>query len=146
MRVILDVNVFVSYLLTPDPARTITRVVEACLAAAIELIVPSPLLTELSVSVHGSDYLRQRISAGELDNLIARLRIIGETPPEIEDELQSYTRDPEDDYLVAYGLVSDVDYLVTGDPDLLVLGQVSNLRIVEPRRFVAILRQGGLIG
>jgi hypothetical protein len=49
------------------------------------------------------------------------------------------TRDPKDDYLIAYALVGAADYRVTGDRDLLVLGQVDDVKIVTPRAFATLL-------
>ena len=41
---------------------------------------------------------------------------------------------PKDDYLLAYGLMGGADYLVTGDEDLLTLGDVEGLKIVSRRQ------------
>ncbi len=49
------------------------------------------------------------------------------------------TRDPKDDYLLAYALVGKADYLVTGDEDLLELEQVDALKIVTAREFLTVL-------
>ena len=45
------------------------------------------------------------------------------------------TRDAKDDYLLAYALVGQADYLVTGDEDLLVLQEIEGLKIVNPTQF-----------
>ena len=44
-----------------------------------------------------------------------------EIAPRIEAPIPAVTRDPEDDYLIAYALVGRADYLVSGDKDLLVM-------------------------
>ena len=54
------------------------------------------------------------------------------------EEVAAYSRDPKDDYLVEYGFVNQVDYLITGDLDLLVLGRVGTLQIVKLSKFVEI--------
>jgi uncharacterized protein len=64
-------------------------------------------------------------------------------PPPLE-EIAAYSRDPKDDYLVAYGVVNEADYLITGDLDLLVLGQVGDLQIVNPAQFIAVLQDNNL--
>lgn len=60
---------------------------------------------------------------------------VSEIVPRITTEIPAVTRDPKDDYLLAYALVGQVDYLVTGDRDLLVLGQVEHTKIVTARDF-----------
>lgn len=136
MKVILDANVWISYLLAPNEARTITLVVERCLAEDVELFVPQELIQEMTEKVSTSTYLQTHILPEDLDTLIAIWASAATTPALIESEIPAYGRDPEDDYLVAYGVIYDVDYLVTGDPDLLILKQVSNLKIVKPRTFM----------
>lgn len=55
--------------------------------------------------------------------------------------LPAVIRDPKDNSLFAYALVGDVEYLVTGDADLLVLRHhVSQVKIVTPRGFVKALK------
>lgn len=49
------------------------------------------------------------------------------------------TRDPKDDYLIAYAVIGEADYLVTGDKDLLVLEQIAGVTIVTPARFADLL-------
>jgi putative PIN family toxin of toxin-antitoxin system len=136
MKVILDANIGISYLLAPHEPRTITLVVERCLAEEIELFVPQELIREMTEKVSTSAYLQTHILPEDLDTLKTIWATVVTIPALIESEIPTYGRDPKDDYLVAYGLVHDIDYLVTGDPDLLILEQVSNLRIVKPRTFL----------
>jgi len=48
---------------------------------------------------------------------------------------QSVCRDPDDDAILACALEAKVDYLVTGDEDLLELKAFKGIRIVTPRDF-----------
>ena len=48
-------------------------------------------------------------------------------------------RDPRDDYLLTPAVLERVDYLVTGDNDLLVLGEFQDVRMVTPVAFARIL-------
>lgn len=139
MRVILDTNVLISYLLAPGQPRTITNVVEACLGENIELVAPDELLDELRTSIAKSPYLSQRISQALVDRFIATLLTVAIKPAKLADTFPEYTADRDDDYLVAYAVVHEVDYLVTGDPHLLVLNQIQRTKIVLPAKFVDIL-------
>jgi len=140
MKVILDANIWISYLLTPAEGRTITQIVEACFGDDIELLVPPELIDEIVENVQDSPYLRTRIVREALHQLIEQLALVAMIPKPLTEKLSTFSRDPDDDYLVAYGLVHEVDYLVTGDRHLLVLQQVEQLHIVEPRVFLDIFR------
>ena len=139
MIVLLDTNVFISYLLTPGEQRIITQVVETCFTADVEFLVPLELLEEITATVQSSPYLRERIPDDAVEQLIALLKTITIIPNPLEQELPAYVRDPDDDYLVAYGRVYEANCLVSGDPDLLVLGQVEEMQIVSPRAFLEML-------
>ncbi len=139
MRVILATNVLISYLLAPGQPRTITKVVEACLGENVELVLPQELLDELRTSIANSAYLNQRISEDQIEQFIAVLTTVATKPTKLADTFPEYTADPDDDYLVAYAVVHEVDYLVTGDPHLLVLDQVKGTTMILPAVFLDIL-------
>ncbi len=63
---------------------------------------------------------------------------VAETVSHISESIPAVTRDPKDDYLIAYALVGEADYLVTGDQELLVIGQIDTVKIVTPRDFLSI--------
>jgi uncharacterized protein len=139
MKVILDTNIYISYLLVNGKRRTITDIVEACLTDEdINLIVPQEMLEELSQTIQGKNYLRTHITQQDLAGLLEVLRITAIIPPLLED-IAPLSRDPDDDYLLAYGLIEEVDYLVTGDDDLLTLGEIDKLSIVGAPAFQQIL-------
>ncbi len=138
MRLLIDANVWISYLLTRDERRTVRRLIHRCLEADITLLAPPELLDELAVSIAGRPYLAARIPSPDLAAILQAIREAAFVPPSLREELRRFGRDPKDDYLVAYGLVYQADYLVTGDDDLLALGTVDELRIVTP---VVMLRQ-----
>ena len=141
MRVILDTNVLISYLLAPEKPRTITYVVEACFTESIELVMPEELLDELRTSIAKSTYLNQRIAEAQVDQFVASLKAVAITPAKLADTFPEYTADPDDDYLVAYAVVHEIDYLVTGDPHLLVLNQVRSTGVVLPAVFLQFLKR-----
>lgn len=144
MRVILDTNVWISYLLTPRETGTIVTVVRTCLAERLELVVPGELLDELMQARARKRYLRERSTEQQMQTLVEVLRHIGDVPAPLT-QVEPLARDPGDDYLIAYALVGRVDYLVTGDDDLLALEGISDLRIVDPVDFLDVLNAAGLI-
>jgi len=140
VKVILDANVYISYLLARKSGRSITEVVDACLTSQqIELVAPQDLLAEIRRSVLTKPYLRTHILEAELTALEDALRLTAYSPPALVDALPR-SRDVKDDYLLAHGLIERADYLVTGDDDLLVLDRIESLRIVSVPVFWSILR------
>lgn len=143
MKVILDTNIYISYLLIHGERRIITEVVETCLFdESIGLLAPQELFEELRKTIQGKPYLRDRITQADLDELLEALRAVAVIPSPLED-LAPLSRDPDDDYLLAYGLLEEVDYLITGDDDLLAIGKIDTLRIVRVPVFHQLLIRRG---
>jgi putative PIN family toxin of toxin-antitoxin system len=51
----------------------------------------------------------------------------------------AWSRDPDDDHVIACALAAKADFVVTGDDDLLSLGTLEAVRIVSPVDLLAIL-------
>lgn len=140
LRALIDTNVLVSYLLTPNPQGTIASIVIAAFEGKYTLLISEALATELGNTIRGRKQLAKRISVEQAEKFIEVLRVIAEPVSEISESIPSVTRDPKDDYLLAYALLGRADYLVTGDDDLLVLGEIEGVKIVPPVEFRRILR------
>ena len=54
----------------------------------------------------------------------------------------SVCRDKDDDEILALGKFNDVKYIVTGDKYLLILKEYKNIKIITPRKFWALLKEG----
>ncbi len=135
MRVLLDSNIFISYLLNPHADSLINHVVKAGILGEFTILLPELLLEEFTARIETKPYLSQHIKPEELAQLNAALLTNGETIPPIIGVIPAMTRDPKDDYLLAYAVVGDADYLVTGDKDLLTLIEVQGVKICRPREF-----------
>ena len=136
MRVFLDANILISYLLNPNGTTPNNVVVESAWAGSYTLIVAEPLFQELINKATHKPWLVQRIAQQDVQRLVDAVRVIAEIVPSITEPIPSVTRDPKDDYILAYALVGQADYLVTGDDDLLVLKHVGVMKIVRPHEFV----------
>jgi uncharacterized protein len=139
MRVLLDTNVLVSYLLATSEDSPALRIVRAAAHGEFILLLPEDLADELTAVVSRKRYLHGHISAAHLRELGDLLGQICEVVPRITERVPAVTRDSKDDYLLACALLSQADYLVTGDDDLLCLGPIDPLLIVSPRDFLAVL-------
>lgn len=138
MRVLLDANIYVSYLLSPGKPGTINTIVRAS-AGHYTLLIPRELARELTDAISAKKSLSSRISVDEAQALLAELLEYAETLDIAGIEVPALTRDAKDDYLLTYAVLGEADYLVTGDQDLLVLDPAGSLRIVTPATFLTIL-------
>lgn len=139
MRVLPDTNLYISYLLPLTRPGPIYQIMQMASARRFIPLMPEPLLDEIARVALRKPYLAARIAPTSVAALITLLRTVGERIPAQPASPVPLTRDPKDDYLLTYALAGRADYLVTGDADLLVLGQVGTLRIVSPAAFAALL-------
>jgi putative PIN family toxin of toxin-antitoxin system len=139
VRVLCDTNVLVSYLLTARPDSAVSTIMSAAFAPAFTMLVSAQLPDELIEVTRANRYLAQRISPESVAELVVALRSIAEEIPVITEAIPAIARDPKDDYLLAYALVGRADYLVTGDYDILALGEIEGLQIVSPADFARLL-------
>lgn len=136
-RAVVDVNVFVSALISPD--RVAARLVQLTAKRDFELVKSPRLLRELA-TVTERPRFRQYFSVEVAERLITDLWDLALRVGDADD-IPTVTRDPDDDYLVALARKSDADVLVTGDRDLLDLEQI-DVEVLAPREFVEQLDTG----
>ena len=147
MRVIIDPSVLIRALLpSTNPTRAVDLILGAAKSGSYLLLLPPELLTELSDKLERRPYLAERISPERRRAFLALLDDIGIPVHPFVGPFPALTRDPGDDYLLAYALRDRADYLVTGDRDLLALApNIASPRIVDPGAFVRELCDRGLI-
>ena len=104
------------------------------------LVVPPEALAEVARVVVDKPWLAARISSEQADALLQGVSSVAEVPQWLKGPLPRICRDPGDDYLIAHAVLAQVDFLVTRDRDLLDLGDVGAVRIVDPVAFPALLR------
>jgi putative PIN family toxin of toxin-antitoxin system len=141
MRVIVDANVWISYLLTLGRDTTIAKALQFILSAHVTLVMPFEIENELRHSIEQKPYLSSRIMAQEVERLMERIRQVAILPPPLDLPHASYVSDHKDDYLIAYGLLHNCDYLITGDGHLLALRQLRRLTILDPSQFWGIVEK-----
>jgi putative PIN family toxin of toxin-antitoxin system len=136
-RAVLDTNVLVSGLIGEQgPPR---QLVDAWLEGSYTLVTSLYQAEELNhVLSYPRIASRLRLEETELNLILAALLSEAEVTAGLL-ELPGVTRDPKDDPLVACALEGNAHYLVSGDRDLLDLGEYEGIRIVSPRMFARIL-------
>lgn len=137
VRAVLDTNVLVSGLVAEQgPPR---QVLDAWLEGRFTLVTSLYLVEELT---HVLSYPRiaehLRLDEEEVKAILVALLAQAEvTSGQLH--LPGVTRDPKDDAVVACAKEGEADYIVSGDQDLLVLGEYEGTQVVTPRQFAEIL-------
>jgi putative PIN family toxin of toxin-antitoxin system len=139
LRVLLDTNIYISYLLDPTGTRAPSWVVRAALRETFTLLLSDRLGHELTAVISRKPYLTARIEAMRVAAFVRLLENVAERVSPGQDVRFVVPRDPKDDFVLTAALIGQADYLVTGDADLLVLGQVGPVRIISPAEFAALL-------
>ena len=137
IRVVLDTNVLVSGMISDhSPPR---QLVDAWLDGRFVLVTSLYQVEELShVLAYPRIARRLQLADEEVDLILAALLARGEVVAG-EVQLPGVTRDPKDDEIVACAVEGGAGYLVSGDRDLLDLGEYEQVRMVTPREFASVL-------
>ena len=125
MRVILDCNIWISFLLS----RQDCLLKKMLMDTRFDIYICEELLSEI-INVARRDKIRKRVSENELQQL---LKIIDAfcIKTTISQIAESIIRDPKDVYLLSLAETIDANYIVSGDKDLTELNQHLKTRIVK---------------
>ncbi len=137
LRAVLDCNVYVSAIVRPEgpPGRIVERFIRD---GAFDLVL-SPAIRDEVLRALKYPKVRRCIRR-EVDPdlwfedivLLARL-VAG------EHQVTGVSRDPDDDIYLAAAIEGRCTFVVSGDPDLLTVGEHEGVRIVTPRSFLTLL-------
>lgn len=133
MRVVVDVNVWVSGLLWGGVPGKLLRLVQT---RQIENYVSAELLLELEMTLKRNKFqgrLQQRKQTAE--TLVEVATAISAMVP-IVDVMVPALRDPADSKILATVIAAYASHLVTGDRDLLVLQAFEGAEILTPSQFL----------
>ncbi len=140
MRVLVDANLFIAYLLKPRADSFISLLLAAVVSGQITLLMPEALLSEIEQTITRKPNLISIIGVERLHRFLTLLQSLCEEIPLIREPIPPITRDPKDDYLIAYAVVGQADYLVSGDKDLLELQTAVPVTILNSAQFRQLLR------
>jgi putative PIN family toxin of toxin-antitoxin system len=134
MRVVIDPNLLVSYLLTHRGP--IAQIIDVHLAHEdFTLLICTQLLEELDRVLQYTRFQRYFNNETRL-RFIALIAALGELV-DVPDEAPRILRDPKDDYLIACALAGNADFLVSGDKDVLELKAAGKIQVVSARQLLA---------
>lgn len=134
MRVVVDVNVWISALLWRG---TPTQILDLAANQQIQVFASEPLLAELR-DVLSRPKLQPRLQALQVtvDDLLAVVIDLVELCS-LQTVNVPQLRDPDDLIILATALAANADAIVTGDRDLLTLSEVESIPILTPMEWLS---------
>lgn len=135
MRVVIDANVFVSFLLTKG--QTISAIFESWKEKKFQILVNDEIVTELK-QVLSYFVLEGLIERKNTESLLKRIKKEAEIVAPIS--AIRILRDRKDNRYLACAKDGKADYLVTGDKKhLLPLKKFEKTRIISPKEFAKLI-------
>lgn len=134
LRVVLDTNLLVSYLLTKG--KTMTRIIDYWENGDIVAIVSPPIIEEL-VEVVQRPRLKQHMAVDP--QVVIDLILSDAIQTRGDLSFPGASRDPKDDKFLACAVEGEAAYLVSSDEDLLSLKHFQSVSIVSPADFVHLI-------
>ena len=137
IRVVLDANIFVSAYIRPEgpPGQIVERFVRD---AAFEVVLTGPIVEEILQALSYSKVQKAARSKTDpelwFEDIVVLSQLVAGGV-----EVPRLCSDPDDDKYVAAAVEGRAAFVVTGDPDLLTLGEHEGIRIVTPRLFLSLL-------
>lgn len=130
MKVIFDTNIWISFLI----GKQLSQLKPLLSSGAITLILSSALLDEIN-EVASRPHLKKYFKEDKVHALLQFMENIGDTfnPAPVN----SLCRDEKDNFLLDLIEVSNADFLVTGDKDLLELRTFKSASILTVAQFLA---------
>ena len=132
MKIVIDSNIFVSsFFWGGYPQKVFDRVIYGF----DELFITNEIIQEVS-SVMSSNKFTANIN--EINDYI---KIIEKYSKKIvsKKNSESVSRDKDDDKVLQCGVDGNVDFIITGDKDLLVLREYKSIKIIKPRNYLEII-------
>jgi len=129
MKVVLDSNIFVSsFYWAGNPRKVFERVT----SGFDELYVNDEILEELASVMSRGKF---NTGADEISKYIEIIKSYSVRLPS-KNTPTKISRDENDNKILQCGVDGNVDFIITGDDDLLVLNKHGNIKIVKPKDYL----------
>ena len=131
IRAIIDTNVFISgtmWIVTPH------KILELWSASKFKLVVSGEILNEYELVLH--NFLNHQPEL--ISQIIETIRINSEFVQPVKFP-KPICRDPNDEMFLTAAVAGKINYIVSGDKDLLVLDKIFDFKIISPRQFLDII-------
>jgi hypothetical protein len=138
MRLVLDVNVWISGLLWQGVPR---QIIDLARSGALTIFVSEPILSELEEVLVRSKFQSKMRSLGvSSQNLLSLVRQLSQVCVPVEVNVPNL-RDPDDAVILGTAISAKAMLVVSGDLDLLVLEKFVGIAILTPSKFLDVFIQ-----
>jgi putative PIN family toxin of toxin-antitoxin system len=138
MRLVLDVNVWISGLLWQGVPR---QIIELARSGAVTVFVSEPILSELEEVLVRSKFQSKMRSLGvSSQDLVSLVRKFSQVCVPVEVNVPNL-RDPDDAVILGTAIAAKAMLVVSGDLDLLVLEEFVGIPILTPTKFLDVFIQ-----
>jgi len=128
MRIVLDTNLWISYLISSRHIK-----LDTLMESDDFTILYSTEFIEEFLTVAERPKFEKYFSTNDIANLIEQINSVGELI-EIQSDIQ-LCRDEKDNFLLNLAVDGKADFLITGDKDLLEIGEIEDTKILTYREF-----------
>lgn len=136
IKIIVDTNLWISFLI----GKRLSCLLEFLSDEKVELVVSRELLDEIAI-VASRPKFKKYFSKEHLDMLWDFMT--QETSFYRINNIPARCWDPKDDYLLELASISEANYLITGDKDLLSMGEIGSCQIITVMEFDALTSSFG---
>ena len=138
MILVLDTNVIISALLSPDgPPAEIIKLWEA---DRIEVATSLVLLAELERVLEYHRVREHFEDPSSVTVLLKRFRVVA-TLVETGPDLDVIERDPSDNRFLECAVAANASYIISGDDHLLAIGEYRGIVILKPADFLLVMKR-----
>jgi len=132
MKIVLDANIFVSSFFWGGNPRL---VLERVITGIDELFVTKEILDEIETVVERPKFHADKEKTAYLINSIEEIgnKIVPKK------RIKNGSRDKTDNKYLECGITADVDYIISGDIDLLELKEYKNIKIITAKKYLEIV-------
>ena len=134
MKIVVDSNIFVSsFFWGGNPRNIFERVINGF----DELFITEEILIEIESVMNRSKFQANSSKIKDYIRIVKKYSKIV-VSNSISEEI---SRDEDDNKILQCGIDGNVNFIITGDNDLLVLNEYKNIKIVKPREYLDIVEK-----
>jgi putative PIN family toxin of toxin-antitoxin system len=138
MKLVVDTNVFISaFYWGGNPQKIIDRIIEG----TDEMYISNEILNEIAEVMARP---RFKSEPAIIDRYIKTIEKLGKKVF-ITGNIQGICRDKDDDDKLECGILGKVNYIITGDDDLLILDHYENIKIVTVKKYLEMINSGDFV-
>ena len=142
MRVVLDANVLISAVISPQGAPA--RLLDLWKTGSYELVISIPILDELQRVVHYPKIKEKYNLPKEFVQQFLRMLQTEAIAVEPSMKISTIKDDDTDNRYLECAVVSEASYIISGDRHLLELKEYRGIMILPAAVFLALLESGSL--